>query len=213
MAIPAGLSRVVLSGTSNSPEIWNTGFWMSGTALETGADCADAAETVYTKAVDGGFKTAFAACIGVGANWNKVSVYSHIDGGPLAAHVGFFDVPSGAGSSQTGANQILQTCCVASLRSDTAGRRGRGRMFLPAAGIPVVSGRFNSSINTLADNLAAMFSLLNALTDVTWNPCVLSNADSAFRPITSVVIDNRPDVQRRRANRFTSSSLRTAAVT
>lgn len=207
------MARVVLSGTQPSPEIWNTGFWLSGTAFATSQDCADAASSVHTNAVSSGFKTALAPCIGFGANWNKVTVYSFIDGGAHAAHVGSFDVPSGAGSSATGANGILQTCCVASLHSDTAGRRGRGRMFLPAAGIPVSGGHFNSSINVLADGLASLFTLLNGLTDVSWTVAVLSNADSASRPVTSVVIDNRPDVQRRRANRFPSSSIHTSPVT
>lgn len=214
MSVVAGSARVVLSGTGYSPEIWATGFWVSAAALTTSQECTDFADTVHVKAVDSGFKTSLLNVIGPGFNWNKVTVYSHESGNPAADHVGEFAVPSGTGSNQTGLNQISQVCMVATLKTDTAGRTGRGRMFIPAAGQPVANGRFNTvSRNTLCDNLAAMFTLINALTDTSAIVGVFSNAASAIRPVTSVVIDDKPDIQRRRANRFQAASLRSANVT
>lgn len=209
MAIPANVYRVVPSGSLPGGEIWASGWWVAGDAPDTAVE-ANAVAQLWMEACmletdPGPFYDLSTSYWSNQCKLERVSIYSYPAGGPTADVVGVFEEEHvGAHSSALVPNQIAM--CV-SMRTGLAGRRARGRAYMPI-NYPIITpdGQFGGAMCTqIADDFAGMFS------DWTSNhagqvPSVVSSAGSAHHPITTIIIDSRPDVQRRRANRQTIDS-------
>jgi hypothetical protein len=94
----------------------------------------------------------------------------------------------------------FQIAYVASLRTSLNTRRGRGRSY--HVGFTTASNSTNGNpLSATKNTLAAAYVSLQAdLTALGYALCVYSRADDVAREVTSVIIDGRWDVQRRRAN-------------
>jgi len=107
-----------------------------------------------------------------------------------------------AGGSST--NQLpKQVALCGSLHTAHAGRRGRGRVFagcLTTAAITSTGSAATAIRTSLSGYLAALVAGFTG-TNGPWVLSVFSRSDVALYPVTSVTIDTRMDVQRRRANR------------
>lgn len=95
-----------------------------------------------------------------------------------------------------------EVAVVASLKSATYGRRGRGRIYLPppAYGALTTTGRLDSTIRAnMASQVATYldFTPTNNLESV-----VASNADSDFKSIVTVEVGDVFDAQRRRRDQL-----------
>lgn len=210
MAIPANTTKVVLAGHLTGGEIFETGFWLTGDA-----PVSDAAANVLAASLAASFTSdaaaALRAMIGSGEGYDEVRVYSYVSGGPSASFVGSASLTApGTGTTYQGLNQA---CCVVTLLTGLAGRRNRGRMYLPATHVDIPSGaEFNpTQVDTIANAVGAWFTDIN-----TAGPgpkvCVMSSAASAATPVLDVRVDNKPDIQRRRANKLAASHTKTVAL-
>lgn len=206
MSIPSGVARFVLVGHLGGSETFETGFWEVGDfASQANVDDAAAAAA-----------TAFLADMASAATnmlrtidgYDEVRVYGYPSGGPTASFVGV--APLGTTGSSSTSNP-LQTCCVATLLTGAAGRRRRGRMYLPATGEPLTASEFSSARVTAIANAVAGF-LGFGSPDPTHGPIVLSQVAGTHAPVTQVRVDSKPDIQRRRAESLSPAASHVSNV-
>lgn len=212
MSIPNDVTRVSIIGTGPGSEIFDTSFWLTGgTPGNSTAANALAAQvaTAWSAQAASSWKVALATT----QTFTEVRVYGYPDGGPKATAIGTAAITGGAG---TGASKNPpQLCIVASLRTLFAGRRAKGRMYLPATGLTPSSAhdiQF-SNVSQIATGTAAFFTALNTNPDPYVVAVVSQVGTGGATPVTSVYVDGKYDIQRRRANKFVSPNNATSAVT
>lgn len=213
VSIPANSCRLSIKGHLGGNEIFETGWWIvsSGSAQSDAQAMAEACAAAFT----GSIATALKNLLGTDDGWDSVRAYNYPSGGPSAANIGEAPITSGAGTSTFGSIPY-QVAMVATLRTDLAGRRHRGRMYLPAPefGVMAADHHFDSStVDGVATAIATWLENTNSALSVGGGPVVVSTTGSMQTPITSVAVDNRPDVQRRRANKFPVTHTGTHSVT
>jgi hypothetical protein len=201
MAIPANVGKTVIKGTGPGSEIWQTGFWW---ARPDTLDMSDLAE----------FRTYTADLVSpIGGMWSTIrakiyGAYSYTGftsywyrGGPGAALVADNPQTPSAGTYVT-TGSPMDTCCVVSVISEAAGRRGRGRMYLPRhEACSTTTGQFLTDASVYVGAIGTLFHNLIAATH-SMQPRIVSQADGVARPVATLKGDQLPDVQRRRENRL-----------
>ena len=212
MSIPSGAARVTLYGTAQSGnEIWATSFWINMTTpVPSDAIATTVAAALYALATSSGFTDALKACIGDDCTIEGLGFYQYT-GGTTATYVGHSaSVIYGTGTSLN----ALQLSRVATLRTALSGRRYRGRMYLPHTGLLPGSAHLwdASASTTCIDKLALWFTDINAAHSTYGDVVVMSSAGSAVTNVTEVTSDQRPDVQRRRANSQALGTVHTVSV-
>lgn len=210
MAIPAGVSRIVFSGAMPNGEIWSTGFWIQGDTPTTDSEANALAELAFDEFSASDSSGAMRVTIenlGTAQQiWNEVKTYCYPTGGPTATVIGSFTLPSPVVGEGTvpGPNQLST---VLTLRTALAGRAHRGRMYLPAMGIPMASdGQLSQAVMDLVVGAWKLgFSDWNAAS--TGKIVVVSTSQKgneaypgAATLVTQVTMDSRMDIQRSRAN-------------
>lgn len=201
MPIPAGVTKVVFGGSLNGGEHWQSGFWLTGDQ-QTSNELANAlCELVWDDItgtdVDGLVYHLLNdyGCEGMTLNYVRAYVYT---GNPKATYIG--EHTGTFTGSQVNPRFPNQVCIVASLRTAQAGRRHRGRMFLPV-GFATLTGTgqlANSDAAAIAGHVGAFISDWNASGD-NGTVVVVSSAGSTSAAVTSVIVDSRLDIQRGRA--------------
>lgn len=207
MPIPNHCARVAVVGHLAGGEIFETGWW-----IDTVIDSETRANTVAN-----GYATTFhssggdqwCAMLSADCGYDQVRVYGYPQGGPRAQYIGEANIPTGQGTSSAATMPLQVAMCLTTL-TGLAGRRNRGRMYLPATTSDVMaSGHLFS--NSVVDNAVA--------TAAVWithaqdgHAVVLSQVAAGFHQVTAVRGDNRPDMQRRRANRQASTHRATVPV-
>lgn len=198
MGIPAGLTRLTLSGALSTGEIWASSWWETG---RTPADCDDVAAAAIVGAASFTILSASArALMSTTDTLGALDLY-HYTGGSGATTHGHATI----GSAGTGANNHpKQIAAVMTLRTALATRSGRGRMYFPATGVTVAgTGLMNAAaVDSLVDALRSVFTVHVA---GGFPPVVLSQTTSSSQPIKTIDADYVPDTQRRRRNRLTST--------
>lgn len=138
-------------------------------------------------------------------------------GGVLTAQ-GAGAISSVAGTAGSPTPFYVALCC--SLLTNTPGRSGRGRVYLPltGSGFSGTTGQITNAFAPWVANLATMLSGFGP--DDTQFPgdpashaVILSNKTAAVHPITSVRADSIPDTQHGRTRRITATSTASSAVT
>lgn len=216
MGIPAGSTKIVLSGLLAGGEIWNTGFWVKGPTL-TSAECASAASSLYTIFATTTGTTTMAALktkfMPSTTSFTTLTIYNYADTSGIATTSGQFIGTPVAGSSVS--KNIDQCCIVVTLRTALSGSRHRGRMYFPATGGNLDANSLFASVDAqaLVSGLANDFHAVMAEAHFAGFPVsVISRVLSTGFPVTTLTADMRPDIQRRRANRQNRGSLVTATV-
>lgn len=210
MAIPPQTVRLTVKGTGPGSEIWITGCW-----LATSAPVADAAAL-------SGFLSVWATAFGTWVTaikpfwypsyiWTELHAYYYEHSGVSADFAASAAVTPTPGTV-AGNGSPIDTCLVMSLRSNFVGRSHRGRMYLPYHKAATTTGliAIPGDATTAATATAA---LLTSLHSGTFTPVIMSRTLAATTPVTSVVADERPDVQRRRVNRLSTGTSHIAIVT
>lgn len=200
MTIPAGVNRIVISGHLSTNEIFATSFWTQGNVpVSQSAANVFAANvaTLFGVRPLGQLKFMMASDSG----YDTVKTYHYPTGGPAATYLGQAAIASGTGAG-TGTTLPLQGAIVASLRTQLAGRSHRGRMYFPVVAETLANHQLASArVNTLAPDVAGFFSDVKANGSVGIPVIVSQVGGGSYTPITSVIVDSRLDVQRRRANK------------
>lgn len=200
MPIPLGYSRHVLEGHLSNGEKFQTGFWVSQAPSDAAAATTDAqAVATYLNAhwTDASSPVSMLA---TGSGYDKVKVYSYPNGGPDASFVGEAALTGAAGAGTQNAPNQLAACLT--LETGLSGRTHRGRMFLPFNKVvTLTSGQMTT---TETDAYLVWWKATMDGINSTVAPgfvVVLSQKLGTAQRVTSLRMDTRLDIQRRRADR------------
>jgi hypothetical protein len=196
--------------------VWQSGYWLRGNAPTSNESASSAAQLEFDSSTDSvsGVWNYLAPFYPSSVTLDLVKVFSYPSGGTTAAFVGQSTGAVKIGTSAT-IPSLNQASLVTTLRTSSAGRRHRGRMYWPLGSGTNIGTNGQVTLSTctgLATRLAKHFSDGNAASG--WGEAVVvSQVATEAVPVTQITVDTRPDVQRRRANRMTSVQRASAAVT
>lgn len=198
MGIPAGTTRITMSGHLATVEKWACSWYQTGHVISDDLDIA--ASTMVSSVPFTTFLSSFRPFLAGDDTFDQVDMYFY-DGGTAAVRHGSASVGS-TGLGGTGVPK--QNAAVITERTALTSRSGRGRMYLPATGgVYVAGGRLDSTkLNPLVDNLAALFTAQVAIALI---PCVVSQTHTSSMPIKSLDADTIADTQRGRRGKFTGA--------
>jgi len=109
-----------------------------------------------------------------------------------------------------------QICMVVSLRTEHAGRRFRGRMYLPvnASALTLGTAQWTGTQTAIVANTwAAYFNDWNGSGDNGTISVVSRVGAGEATPVSGVLVDTIPDTQRRRRNKLAAVGISAAVVT
>lgn len=218
MPAPTGhLVKFTLSGTiGTTGQTWSTSFWVY---TGIGTPCTQALLDSYATAVRTPAATFIAAIRGF---WSPTVSYTGLKATHYLANSAVPDfVSSPAVTLQSGATlaRLPGYCAfVASLRSTSPTRSGRGRMYLPVNFLTVTAdGEIAlADVTQMTNASAALFTAVNALApgfdSLAGLVVVASFTKGTTLPVTRVVGDSKLDVQHRRTNKLGVDSVVSANV-
>lgn len=223
MALPSGFVGRVVVGGPVAGENWDTGFWLKFASQSTvptqseldvaaGAAVTDFITDVWAPSSGYALNTQNGNQIGV----SRGQIVLYKDG----AHVGSGTAATSPslGTLSSGQLPAYVSCCV-STRTATAGRSGRGRMYLPWTGGGVAPDfQFSTAavpnllavLKTWINDLASDFSSLTGWT--TGTPVVVSQKLGTADTILSLTADTIPDTQHGRNRRVSATGSFTATL-
>jgi hypothetical protein len=210
--------RVLIRGTISGTQTWSAGFACSSSTVPT----ATQLQTFVTSIAGTPFTTFITATSGLRTfmatgltRVDRMDAY-YI---PANSRVATLSATAALVNSNTGTGtgvQPAQSCVVASLRTNTPGRSGRGRMYFPADGLALSSvGQIaQGNANALSSSLAAYFTAVNAtaLGAGSVNVVVPTSKFGAPFTVTRVVVDTETDIQRRHANKLVATGSASTSV-
>lgn len=198
-----------------------TGCYFTPGGVDSLGALEDAANGARDEIAAATYKAAITNMLSSDQKIDKITAYYYADAklpATFAASAAF----AGGGLAGSSAPTLpLQTSCCVTLNTGHSGASYRGRMYFPATGVAMQAGHTFADVNItpLANAIAGTSTTDGLLWDFARaldaagtggsDPVVFSRKLDAFNVITSVSIDNRPDVQRRRA----ASQQPTATVT
>lgn len=195
MAFPSSFLRTTLKWTLPSGEVANTTVaWRPSSALVSLDEAtADAFETRLLAAW-----TALKSKYPINTKYVGMSVSWISTTGTTLSRIDRPETPvPGTDSSPPLPNEVA---IVVSLRTATAGRRTRGRMFFPAPVGPWITDDavWNATfVNLLKATVADMLQDVTVGSEV-FTPVVASATGGLLTAVTAVAVGNVPDAQRRR---------------
>lgn len=203
MPIPSGYSRTTFHGTLPGGEIFNWSLWANEAPADQAATQAQAtAFATELLAAPATGQLHAADIMSTDSSFTGVRVYSYADATGHAKYIAEASAVKPGSGIQSG---LLPNQCaiVATLKTGVAGRRNTGRVYLPATKLSIQAGGQwgTSGAQSLANWLANFISRCNSHIG-TQKLGILSQTAGTFQPITTVFVDARIDIQRRRANRL-----------
>lgn len=197
MPRPTSTSRVVIDGLLPGGEAFAWGFWTNAHAASQ-ADAQAAAVGVAAEFVTHA-RTQLAFLLAADSSYQTVTFYSYINATGPADFTGQAAIAAGTGTG-TGASLPLQLAHVTTLRTGLAGRRYRGRMYIPVNAMALANHQMTSSQNSATlQAIKDFLTAVNNRADVPGTISVVSQVVGEKQQITTVTADSRLDVQRRRA--------------
>lgn len=216
------LLKVVLHWSGYGEE-GTIGWHLGGaTSVASESQLSGMLDLINTKLNSDESPSAWSNIIGLlpgGASFDFLQAYSYVNGHSPAAAQAIKGV-SHAGSGST-TMPPLQIAVVCSLRTGHAGRSYRGRQYWPGgfAMVQTVNAKLtNDQCDAYGSTAAewgaimkegAQTSLSN--NDIYWG--VFSRTRDVVTPVADVLVDNVPDVQRRRAKSLNSTHTSTFPIT
>lgn len=198
--------RVSIKGTIGSTEVWsvNPQFASSYNVVPSQATLQGAAALIAAVNIPAGLNTAKSTAVLV----TSVTLEARSDSGELLA-----TASSAFTGTQTGGGSAFgspQTAIVLSLRSDTPGSRGRGRLYWPGLGLSPsypagrltvaqqtsISGAAVTYLRGVQDALKAGISPIPSV--ATFELAVFSQTHGGHSLINRVLVGDVLDTQRRR---------------
>lgn len=201
--------RVRIEGTIGSAQTWSCSFYISLTTVSGSpldqTHLALAMAQLNTPV--GTLNTALAGLLwSADTTINRLSLYYYNANQDKAAHVSHIAAGGVLGSVTTYQPQFVSL--VLSVLSDTPGRSGRGRMYLPVTAYALPSDHqfSQATLNSVGAACKALFQSVNALnmvpSGIASQQCVVaSSTKSATYPVTELALDSKPDVQHRRSDK------------
>lgn len=106
------------------------------------------------------------------------------------------------------ANHPKQVALVVSTRTPVPGRSGRGRFYLPATGIGMTALGLVSDSSAIDGLGVALGDFFDDIQAAAGDLAVVSFTTFAINGVTSLVIDNKPDTQRRREDKISPTHIK-----
>lgn len=220
--IPNDVVRFAISGKTAGAERWECSLWFKPTTIgvhvpSSNADANDALDAMTTGDEWDALVGALVSMIQASGGADTAKLYCYPSGGPTASAIASKHLTV-AGTGSTGTTP-LQTCMVATLLTGQAGRSYRGRIYVPAPNAAIgTDHQFTTGFtdvvgNGLADYLTWIKTADILGSDEGMYGSVVSVQRSVATPITSVRVDTKPDVQRRRAKSLTPTTTTSYPVT
>jgi hypothetical protein len=191
------VSRIVVSGSLPGGESFAFGFWLNG-AVSSQVDAQDDVTRIATH-MNTHIFSPVRLMLAADSSLEAVNLYAYTTTDPAATFTG--EEPLGLAGTSTGASLPLQVATVISLRTAVAGRQNRGRLYLPVNAYDLTAHQFvDAQVDALALAFADLFGAINGDANITGDVCVVSSVGAGHStPVSSVIVDSRLDVQRRRA--------------
>lgn len=215
MAIPSNTLRMAFQGKIGLTDVWNCSVWIRPTGAATApTNATDTAALLATfTGVSGwsGFRTALLTNMRPIDTIDQYTLYSYPAGGTHAAAVATqADGAVGTGTTTTNPPQV---CQVMTLQTGVAGRAHRGRIYWPASALAMntANEQFSGTLSSTRSGFAAWVLGLAGLT-LGWAPYVVSQTNTSSLPVTSIKVDTKPDIQRRRVNKMIPATVATTAT-
>jgi len=212
MSIAVDHVKAVIYGTRDGGEEWTSQFAIGFDAdvFPSQAGIQDVADDVYTA-----FATAWTTLKGFADASTKfvgVRAYFYPAGQATPDFTADHSAAAVVGTASAANNHPYQVAIVCSLRSQSPSRSGRGRMYLPLSAIPMtVQGQYSSAHpGSIGSTMKTFFDAVNAgaiLAGASYVVSVASQSTASLKTVTSIVTDSVPDIQRRRANKLTPSTV------
>lgn len=196
-------------------QTWSIGLRAPATVPIAPADIQGLASAIATGTAADAAQLA-TATLGIGNAWTGVDVYLYnsLPGSSVATgHQDYASAKVGSGD-----NMPSDVALVVSLRSQFAGARNRGRIYLPCTKVSALeqNGQFGSNaLTALVPNVKALINHTNtALATVTGVGAVsvISATHNQAAAITRFVIDSKLDTQRRREDKIPPAYIQQSAV-
>lgn len=214
MLLPIPSIRLTWGGSLPAGDVWQCGLTVGVLASPdntTQATMQSVANQFQARVATYMTGSGAGTLLSTGGSVTRVRAY-HVPASSNAADLvaaATFTAYNGIGSGATLPNQCA---LVVSLRSTNPGRKGRGRFYLPALNPSVVNGRMNtptpatvaSATKTFLDGVNADLATLSAGYRLI--------AGTSTLPITTIVVDDIIDTQRRRRNKVIAVNTGTAAL-
>lgn len=205
--------RAVLTGPVSSQDTWSTGIVLNfGNSIPAGtpSEMNTIASTILNNFYDNTWNASSNSLKARNAPATELStcnVYQYVNGLLVAQGThSFASSVAGTGTSLSPA----YTSIVVSLLTQTAGRSGRGRMYLPATAWGMDSSTLQfGSVTSVGPTILAFYT--NLVDDYVIDgvaslgvPAVLSRVQDQVHEVTSIRVDSIPDTQRGRKNKDVS---------
>lgn len=207
--MPTARVKYVISGTLAGNEVFSFSYYTGGeVGNQATLDLAATTAAAYINNTGSPGRTSFISLLTATTAINKVTCYDYAEGSTVA------DLVSVAPCSMVGSGSTPmpnQVALVATLRTAQAGRRHRGRLYIPFTN-RILDSNSQLPVSTCTGVAQWIAGLLNS-GGVNSHPSVYSpTAHDLFR-ITQVSVDTRADTQRGRANKQLALGTGTAVVT
>jgi len=220
MAYATDTVRLSVYGTIDGVQSWSTGFALA-VELAPGSWGPNNLQSLVSALNTGPLTTWWTALTlipGTTTLWTGTRAYYYPAGATSSAFLA--DVPLTTAKAGTGAGSMPRLISIcASLRTDVAGRSGRGRSYFPCTGVSTpTTGQFASTTcTTVANAYAALLTSFNGFNVAPYNltgmtSVVASLTKSQNNDITSVIVDSIPDTQHRREDKLSPGSIAHAVV-
>lgn len=191
-------TATALKVTGGTPSVADMNGIANGAAVLFATDFWDFAATGYKQFMS------------TTTSWDEMKTYFYPAGSSAATVSGFKTITPDFGI--TTIYEAPQVALVASLETGLAGRKNRGRNYLPAGGTNIAPGRALPGIVTaLSVRWAAYITALNAMTvgALSFKVCIGTGSTPL---VTDVRVDNILDTQRRRRDKQVASQVVDTAV-
>lgn len=220
MVAPVSLDMIKLNarGTILTSQSWSTGFWCT---FDAGGAWGSANFLAYATAMEALVQNWWQSVKVLAkstTSYTGMDAYLYPSAATTAQQVANVSAGGGIQGSGTGTNPT-QTSLVMSLRTNVSGRRGRGRMYVPATGVPLDSNHQVSSAtcivaaNATRDLFDDVNAYVNAPANIVSQRVVIRSAAAGNGPaVTVVLVDSEPDIQRRRADALAAIYTATSSV-
>lgn len=212
MALPAGVARWTIEGTSNPEEVWAFDWWTSpGTGVASQAAWQSTVDALYTVLGTTSLLTNLASLIGTDGAITALRGLYYRNG--QAAEFSGIHVASPAVAGTSSSRSPLQMCLCVTTLTGRPGASFRGRMYLPTPGMPLdTNHRFTVGSLTAVVNSLKQVMGAGTVDGQYGPPVVVSRTKGIATQITNLRYDLRPDIQRRRANRQATGARTTVTV-
>lgn len=210
MPRPATSARVVISGQIAGSESFAFGFWMDDTV--TTAAAANTAAAAVASAFSTNALTRLAALLATDSSYLQVDYYGYTTATGAATFHGQASIASGTGTG-TGSSLPYQCACVVTLHTLFAGRRHRGRMYVPVNSATLSQHQLTSTqIGNINGACQDFLSAVNASSSVPGTVAVISQVIGEETVVSSISVDSRVDIQRRRASGIAAAASTSGTI-